>query len=112
MESEALLEVRSIEEETHENSTEGTGDWDGHDPGEEKETDSLEVYSLQSTVAETDTNGGTGDAHGGGDWEGELREDEDGDSGTHLHRGTSAWGVVCDLVTHDYSHIISIGSLE
>ena len=112
MKGKALLEVRSIEEETHENSAEGTGDWDGHDPGEEKETDSLEVDSLQGTVAETDTNSGTSDTHRGGDWEGVLREDEDGDSGAHLHRGTSARGVVGDLVPHDYAHIVSIVSPE
>lgn len=30
--SESLSEVRSIEDDAHENTTNGTGDGDGHDP--------------------------------------------------------------------------------
>jgi hypothetical protein len=30
-----------------------------------------------------------------------LGEDEDGKGGTHFHGGTTAGGVVGDLVTHD-----------
>ena len=34
-----------------------------------------------------------------------MREDEDGDSGAHLHGATSARRVVGDLVTHNYDTI-------
>lgn len=66
-----------------------------------QKTDSVEVDSLQAAVAKTDTDGGTGDAHGGGDGEGVLGEDKDGDGGTHLHGATATWAVVGDLVAHD-----------
>jgi hypothetical protein len=75
--------------------------WRGTYPGEEQETNTLPVDSLEGSVAETDTDGGTGDTHGGGHWQLVLREDEDGDGGTHFHGGTTRWGVVGDLVTHD-----------
>lgn len=95
-------EVRGINEKTHQTSTNGASDGDGHDPGKQQEADTLEVDSLQGTVAETDADGGTGDTHGGGDGEGVLGEDEDGEGGAHLHGGTTAGRVVGDLVTHDY----------
>ena len=94
--------MRSVNEETHQATTKGAGDGNGHDPGEEEEADTLEVDSLEGTVAETDADGGTGDTHGGGDGEGVLGEDQDGDGGAHLHGGTTAGGVVGDLVTHDW----------
>lgn len=95
------LKVRSIEEQTHGDTTDKTGNGDGHDPGEEQETHSLPVDGLVGTVAKTDTNGGTSDAHRCRDGKLVLREDEDGDGGTHLHGGTSRRRVVGDFVTHD-----------
>ena len=58
-------EVRSVEDDAHGQTTDGTSDGDGHDPGEDEETNSLPVDSLDCSVAKTDTNGGTSDAHGG-----------------------------------------------
>lgn len=81
-------EVRSIEEQAHEHSSESAGDGDGGDPGDGEEADSLEVDCLQGAVAEADTDGSASDAHGGRDGKRVLREDEDGDGGAHLHRGT------------------------
>jgi hypothetical protein len=80
--------VRSVEDDSHGDTTDGTGDGDGHDPGEDKQTNTLPVNSLDGTVAETDTNSSTSDAHGGGNGERVLREDQDGKSSTHLHRAT------------------------
>jgi hypothetical protein len=80
--------VRSVEDDGHGETTDGTGDRDGHDPGEGKETNSLPVDSLVSSVAKTDTNSGTSDAHRGGDGERVLREDQDSERGTHFHRAT------------------------
>jgi hypothetical protein len=68
-ETSASLEMRGVEDDGHGDAADGTGDGDGHDPGEDKETDSLPVDGLDSAVAETDTDGGSGDAHGGGDGE-------------------------------------------
>jgi hypothetical protein len=82
------LEVGGVEDDGHGDTTDGAGDGDGHDPGEDEETDSLPVDGLDSAVAETDTDGGTGDAHGCGDGEGVLREDQDSERGTHFHRAT------------------------
>jgi hypothetical protein len=95
--------VRSIKEQTHQASTESTGDRDSHDPGKQQETNTLEVNSLEGSVAETDTDGGTGDTHRGRDREGVLREYKDGKGSTHLHGGTTAGGVIGDLVTHNCS---------
>lgn len=50
-----------------------------HDPGEEQESHTLPVDGFESSVAETDTDCGTGDAHRCGDGKFVLREDEDGD---------------------------------
>lgn len=94
--------VRRIKDQTHQTATKGTGNGDGHDPGKEQETDTLEVDCLQATVAQTDADGGTGDTHGCGDGERVLGEDEDGDGGAEFHGGATAGGVVGDLVTHDY----------
>jgi hypothetical protein len=80
--------VGSIEEQTHEYSSESAGDGDGSDPCEDEKADSLEVDCLQGAVAEADTDGSASDAHRGRDGKRELREDEDGDGGAHLHRAT------------------------
>ena len=93
--------MRGVEGETHEASTDETGDGDGHDPGEDEEENSLPVDGLEAAVAETDTDGGTGDTHGGRDGELVLGEDEDSDGSTHLHGGTTRRRVVGDLVTHN-----------
>jgi hypothetical protein len=94
--------VRSIEEKTHSNATERAGNGNSHDPCEDKETDSLKVDRFEGSVAKTNTNCGTSDAHGCRDWESELGEEKDGDGGTHFHGATSGWRMVGDLVTHDY----------
>jgi hypothetical protein len=96
-----VLKVRGVKGKGHKTSTDETGDGDGHDPGENEEEDSLPVDSLDATVAETDTDGGTSDTHGGRDRKLVLREDKDGDGSTHLHGGTTAGRVVGDLVTHN-----------
>lgn len=102
------LKVRGVECQTHETATDQTSDGDGHDPGEDQQEDPLPVDGAEAAVAETDTNGGTSDAHGGGDGELVLGEDKDGDGGTHLHGGATAGGVVGDLVTHDYFLLAAI----
>lgn len=35
-----------------------------------------------------------------------MGEDENGDGGTHLHGGSSGWGVIGDLVTHDFHDVL------
>lgn len=77
--------MRSIKEQAHNNAAEGAGDGNCKDPCEEQKTNSLEINCFQCTVAETDADGSTSDAHGGRDRERELRECKDGDGGTHLH---------------------------
>lgn len=102
-----LREVRGVEEQTHKHTADGAGDGDGHDPGSNEQADTLPVDSLVGTVAEADTDGSAGDAHGGRDGEGELREDEDGDGGTHLHAAAAGRRVIGDLVAHDCENIVS-----
>ena len=77
--------VWGIEEETHQATSKSTGNGNGHNPGENEQADTLPVDSLVGTIAKTDTDGSTGDTHRSGDWESELRKDEDGDGSTHLH---------------------------
>lgn len=83
--SSRLAEVRCVEEETHKHTAESTCNRDRHDPCSDEQADTLPVDSLVSAVAETDTDGGTGDAHRGRNGEGELGKDEDGDRGAHFH---------------------------
>jgi hypothetical protein len=85
--------VGRVEDDAHGYTADGAGNGDGHDPGEDEETDSLPVDGFDSAVAKTDTNGGASDAHGGRDGERVLREDEHGERGTHFHGAT--W---CKLV--------------
>jgi hypothetical protein len=93
----ASTEVGGVEDDGHGDTTDGTGDGDGHDPREDKEADTLPVDGLDGAVAETDTNGSTSNAHGGGDGQGVLREDEDGERGTHFHGAT--WEeLACELM--------------
>lgn len=80
-----LAEVRCVDEETHEHTAKSTCDRNRHDPGSDEQANTLPVDSLVGAVAETDADGGTGDAHRGRDGEGELREDQDGDRGAHFH---------------------------
>lgn len=94
--------MRGIEEETHGDTTQSSSNGDSHDPGQDQETDSLEVDSLKGAVAQPDTDGGTGNAHGGRYGKRELREEEDGNGSTHLHGTASAGRVIGDLVAHDY----------
>lgn len=95
------LKVRSVEHKTHQAATDETGDRDGEEPRDDEQANTLPVDSLKGAVAETDTDSGASNAHGGRDGEGVLREDEDGDGGAHLHGGATAGRVVGDLVTHD-----------
>lgn len=104
-----LTEVRSVEDDTHGKTTNSTGNGDGHDPREDKETNTLPVDSLDGAVAKTDTDSGASDAHRCRNGKGVLREDEDGKSSTHLHGATTRRRVVGDLVTHDLHDVVSVG---
>jgi len=97
----AYLVTRSVESQSHENASDQAGDGDSHNPGEEQEAHTLPVDSLEGAVAQADTDGRAGDAHRGGHGQLVLGEYEDGDCGSHLHGGTTGWGVVGDLVAHD-----------
>lgn len=79
-------EVGGINEKTHETAAEGASNRDSHDPGEQQETNTLPVDSAQLSVAKTDTDGGTGDTHGGRDGKRVLGEDQNSDSSAKLHR--------------------------
>lgn len=105
--TEHRLPMRRVQRQTHQTPTDQTGNRHGHDPGEEKEADTLPVDSLEGTVAQTDTDGGAGDAHGGRHGQGVLREDEDGDGGAQFHGRTTAGGVVGELVTHDCNGLLA-----
>ena len=67
-----LTEMRSVKNNAHGKTTNSTSNRDGHDPGEHKETDTLPVDSLDGTVAKTNTNSSTSDAHGCRDGKGVL----------------------------------------
>ena len=83
-----LLEMRRVEQDTHEHTGDGACNRDRHDPGDDKQAHTLPVHCLVGAVAETYTNSGTGNAHGGRDWQRELREQKHGDSSAHLHGTT------------------------
>ena len=108
----SLCKVGSVEEERHRHASNCASDGNGHDPCRHEEADTLPVDSLQGAVAEADTDGGSGDAHGGRDREGELREDEDGDGGAHFHAAAARGRVVGDLVAHDCGDLLVKDSLD
>ena len=81
--------MRRIEDQTHETTTNGASDGNSHDPSKQQKTDTLEVDSLKRSVAQTDTDGGTSNAHRGGDGQGVLGEDQDGNGSAHLHGGST-----------------------
>jgi hypothetical protein len=59
-----LSKVRCVENNAHGDTANGTGDGNGHDPGEDEQADSLPVDGFDGAVAEADADGGAGDAHG------------------------------------------------
>lgn len=67
--------MRSVEQQAHKNTSKSTCDGDGGDPSREKEANSLPVDCFEGTVAKTDANGSTCDAHRCRDGKGILRED-------------------------------------
>jgi hypothetical protein len=95
------LPLGRVEGERHQATTDQASNGDGHDPGEEQQTDTLPVDGLEGAVAETDAHGCAGDAHGGGHRQLVLREDEDGDGCAELHGGSTGRRVVGELVTHN-----------
>jgi hypothetical protein len=99
--------VRRIKEKRHRDSAQSSSDGDSHDPSRHEEADTLPVDGLVSAIAETHANRSAGDAHGGRDGEGELREDEDGDGGAHLHAAAARGGVVGDFVAHDCGDLLA-----
>lgn len=101
MGSKPLVEVRSVQGKTHEETTNQTSDGDSHDPGEDEKANSLPVDSLETAVAQTDSDSSSGDAHGGGNGQLVLGEDEDSDGSAHLHGRATAGGVVGQLVAHN-----------
>jgi hypothetical protein len=58
------LEVRSVEQDAHKHTSNGTSNRDCHDPGDDQEADSLPVDGIEGSIAKTNTDGGAGDAHG------------------------------------------------
>lgn len=77
--------MRSVDDEAHQASGDGTSDGDSEDPACQEETDTLPVDGTKLAIAQTDTDRGTGDAHGSGGRQMILREDEDSDRSTKLH---------------------------
>lgn len=75
----------SVKDQSHEASANGTSNGNGHDPSSQQETDTLEVDSLDSSVAQSNTNGSASDTHGRGNGQGVLRKDQHRDGGAHLH---------------------------
>lgn len=97
-----LSEVRRIENQGHEYTSESASDGNRSNPCNDEEAYSLEVDSLEGTVAKTNSDSGSCDAHRRRHRQFVLGEDKDGHSSTHLHGAATARTVVCDLVAHNY----------
>lgn len=93
--------MRSIQDQSHETSGKGTSDGNGHNPRNQQETDTLPVDSLESAVAESNTDSSTGDTHGRRNGQGKLGEDQNSDGSAHFHGRATGRRVVGDFVTHD-----------
>jgi hypothetical protein len=98
--------VGSVKEQRHRDSAQSSSNGDRHDPSRHEQADTLPVDGLVSSIAQAHSYRGAGDAHGGRDGEGELREDEDGDGGAHLHAAAARGGVVGDFVAHDCGDLL------
>ena len=94
-----LLEMGRVEEQPHEHTADGAGDGNGHDPRQQQQADSLKVDRLERAVAQTDTDRRARDTHGRRHGEGELREDQDRDGGTHLHGAPCRYSQSLALLT-------------
>ena len=98
-----------VEEDAHNDAAERSGNGDRGDPRDDEQRDPLPVDGLEGAVAEANADGGARDAHRGRDGERELREDEHGDGGAHLHGAATTGGVVGDLVAHDCWNMLAGG---
>lgn len=73
---------------SHDDTSESSGNGDGHEPAEAQESNTLPVDCPVVAVAETDANSRTSDTHRRGDRERVLGEDEDGNGGAKFHGAT------------------------
>lgn len=103
------LEMGSVKEDAHETTREGSGDRDGHDPAHENPSDSSPVGRADITVAKRNANGGTDDAHGGGDGDAKLSGQDDGDGRGEFHGETAGRGHEGDAVTEDGHDLVTVG---
>ena len=101
--------MRRVKHDAHGQTTDGTSDGNGQDPGEDEQAHTLPVHGPDVAIAQTDTDGGASNAHGSRHGERELREHEDGDGGAHLHGRASARRVVGELVAHDLHDVEAVG---
>lgn len=79
------LEVRRIENQSHQHTTERARDRNRREPSDDEQADPLKVDGLERAVAQTDTDCRTGNTHRGRHGQRELTEKQHGDRGTHLH---------------------------
>lgn len=64
-----LIEMGSVQCQTHSTASEESSSRDRNEPRQKKQENSLPVDRPQTAIAKTDTDGGTGDTHGCGDWQ-------------------------------------------
>jgi hypothetical protein len=105
-----LSKMRRIQKQRHRDSAQSSSNRNSHDPSRHEQADTLPIDGLVGSVAEANTHRGAGDAHGGRDGEGELREDEDGDGGAHFHAAAARGGVVGDFVAHNCKGLLLVGA--
>lgn len=100
--------MRSVEENTHQAPAKSGDNRDSSDPSNIDPTNGPPVGSPKVTVAKRDANGGTSDAHRGGDGDTELRGKDDGDRGRKFHGETARGGVQGDAVTEDTHDVVAV----
>lgn len=105
---ECRLEMRSIKKQAHKHAAKRPCDGNGHDPGDDEQTDTLPVNGFPGAIAEANTDGGTGDAHRRGHGQRLLGKDEDGNGGAHLHGAAARGRMVGDFVAHDFHNVVAI----
>lgn len=71
--------MRSVDDYAHQATRNDTGDREGNDPASIDPENHSPVDRLDITCAKTNTNGGTDNALGGGDGQGETGSQDDGD---------------------------------
>lgn len=104
------LPVGSVKNDSGEATSHGTNGGDGEDPSGNDPSQSFPVERFDISVAKSNSESSSGDAHGRGDGKSVLRSEENGNGGSELHAESSRGRVESESVSEDSHDVVSVGS--